>query len=211
MLNDRIDAATKAWLAKHEYPLVPHDRLSLISLTGHDYPKLRGAFAKTWDRLANHDRSQLLQGWHRQAGQHQFYPRIPWIVALPMWPSRTPDEFGLVHPTGIEMRFIAPLIELMPEDLAVGVVARELGYAHSFITGTVMYGPQWAVQPRSVWAARLQPTIQAFVESVGCRDLSAKLADWVQTPAVVALSEELGKDAFWFYHTVGQDTGLIYM
>jgi hypothetical protein len=198
-------------LAKHEYPLVPNDRLSLISLTGHDYPKLRGTFAKVWDRLANNLRSQLLQGWHKRANQHHLYPRIPWIVAVPAWPSRTPDEFGLVHPSGVEVRFIAPLIELMPEDLAIGVVARELGYAYAFLAGPVKYGPMWAVQPRSVWTAELQPIVQAFEESVGCRDLTAKLVDWAQTPAAVALSEELEKDAFWLNHTVSQDAGFIYM
>jgi hypothetical protein len=213
--EDNATAANAAWITKHQYSLVPDADIVLVSLTGQDYPNLRAAFGEAWERLGNNADRKLLMlrsVWDEIRDSEELpFPKTPWIVALPHWPCREPDEFGLTDPPGLSIRFIAPLIERMPEELAIGVVARELGYAHWFVTRTVTADPMWAHQPRSAWDAKMRPSVKAFERAVGCKDLSIRLAKWAEDKAVTELGYELEAEAFMYFELIGQHEAAIGM
>lgn len=204
------DAGTAAWLAERQFPLVPDEDIVLVSLTGQDYPRLRTAFAKAWDRLHDDERCQLLQGWEKRARDYSHFPRTPWIVAMPHWPCRMLNEFGLTHPSGLSIQFVAPLVEQMPEDLAIGVMGREFGYAHCFVGSNMTAGPMWALEPREFWDKHLRLAVRSFERAVGCEDLTERLAEWVKHEHVVALSRLLEADAYWHFSTIGEHAVSIY-
>lgn len=204
------EAAAARLLAKRSFPLVPKHNLNLVSLTGRDYPNLRAAFGEAWERTMPQDRKRLLTHWRKNPAPCHI-THSPFIAALPHWPCREPDEFGMTHPSGHAISFIAPLIEIMPSELAIGVVARELAYAHCFRGTDTSWGGLWAVRPRRTWNADFTFVVSTFEGMVGCKDLSQQLADWMQgNTAFHELSQELEAEAFMYQMNIGQFAARIY-
>ena len=205
---DETRAAQDRWIAKNSYPLVPEAGLSLVSLTGQDYPKLRKAFAEAWKRMLKPDVKRLLASW-RKGKKAPYYPRLPWIVALPSWPCRDKDEFALTETSGYSIRFIGPLFEIMPDEIAVGCVIRELTFAY-YLVGQGNHNPRWAVTSRKVWGAKFEEEVAMFTRCAGISDFKGDLQKWITGNAELEqLSAELDAHACWLHDAVGEHAALI--
>lgn len=198
--------ARNRWIAKNSYPLVPEAGLSLVSLTGQDYPKLRQAFTVAWQQMPSNDRNHLLKRWRKAKDSYPGYPSVPWIVALPSWPCRDKDEFALTHPSGYSIRFIGPLFEIMPDEIAVGLATRELAYAYC-LAGNKKWPERWAAVPRRTWASKLEWEVSTFMNP----GFDKKLQAWIcGNEQLEELSGELEAHAFLLFDSIGEDARHIF-
>jgi hypothetical protein len=202
--------ATDKWFADHEFPLLDKPKISLTMLSGQDCPALRRAFVEAWARVMPSDQRYLVRQW-RSAAAHSVEPRVPWVVGIPHFPSRQVNEFGLTHPSSTVLMFVAPLIELMPYELAVGVCVRELAYAYTFRRGKAVAGPLWASRPRQTWAAANAEVVQSFLDHAQLPDLDDRIATWLDAnPTATELSAMLSADAEYYHILIGQHAAHIY-
>lgn len=206
----RPDKATDQWLAAHEFPLLDKPRISLTMLSGQDCPALRRAFVEAWNRVMPSDQRYLVRQWQSAAAK-SLEPRMPWVVGIPHFPSRQVNEFGLTHPSSAVLMFVAPLIELMPHELAVGVCVREIAYAYTFRRGKAVAGPLWASAPRQTWAATNAEVVQSFLDHAQQPDLDDRIATWLDAnPAATELSAKLEMDAAFYQVLIGKHATHIY-
>jgi hypothetical protein len=98
----------------------------------------------------------------------------------------------------------------MPEDLAIGVVVKQLALAYCYIRCGITWDASWAVRPSVTLPEDWEYVRKAIGINAGYTDLDKRLADWSNEPAMADLSQELEKDAFWYFDSIGQDAGLIY-
>lgn len=143
-------------------PIVPRADLFLVSYGHGDEGRFAGLFAKTWRRLPLWARRRLLKHWredahvvriltsvphHQRNGIRAVSPRVElvhgWTAGSILWPGdgdhdTRVDGLGKCFARGHRLRFHAPSVDRMPEDVVQDLIAHELAHVYQEACGMLL-------------------------------------------------------------------------
>ncbi len=101
-------------------------RLSVYSGDGEGFV---AAFRLCWGRLPELDRQHLLDYWAASA-----YSHLPAFELSNLWPDEV-DAHAQVTEAGYQLRFNAASFGVLPQEVALFIIAHELGHVYRWANG----------------------------------------------------------------------------
>jgi hypothetical protein len=122
--------------------LVKRSGIYLMRCGHGDDERFARGFRKTWRRLGKDVRRSLTDYWRDPDIVYMGLQLVfPTIEVLDDWSGRNEGEAGVCKLNGHLFRFLAPLVDAMPDDILATLIAHELAHAYRAAVGILVLDP----------------------------------------------------------------------